>query len=174
MRMLSLLYRFTEINNLTALSTFYKYFVSPKIEYCSQIWSMACPSNSDRLNSILNFFLAIVRHRIPSTKHLQKSILLQMLNIQTPQERHRLADHIFLHKIVNGNIRSDHLLQEIHFCVPARSTRSTLLFASQKPRLCLIQRSLFHRLPSEYNNLGSQIDIFKNLDRLRRKLTKSM
>jgi len=61
MRLLGLLYGFTEIKNLHSLSMFYKTFISFKIEYCSVIWNMASISNLSYIDSVLNFFLAIVK-----------------------------------------------------------------------------------------------------------------
>ena len=67
--------RLKEVRNLSSLVTFYKALISPKLEYCSPIWSMASPTHLSRLNSVLNFFLAIVRFRIPTTRSISKQDL---------------------------------------------------------------------------------------------------
>ena len=160
MRLLGMLYRFTEIRDPSALSLFYKSFISPKIEFSSPIWSMATSTNLKRIDSVLHFFLAIVRHRVPSLRSLSKSSLLNFLKIQTPSRRRSFSDLKFLYKIVNGSIRNEQLLSELSLRVPTRSTRSSHLFYTDTPRLSLIQRSLFFRLSTLYNSHSPQFDIF--------------
>ena len=92
MRLLGLLYRLKEVRNLSSLVTYYKALISPKLEYCSPIWSMASPTHLSRLNSVLNFFLAIVRFRIPTTRSMSKQDLLNTLNLHPPEIQRKIAD----------------------------------------------------------------------------------
>ena len=162
MRKLGLLYRFTDINNPHTLSLFYKSYVAPSIEYCSPIWSMACPTHLKKLDSIMNFFLAIVSYRVPHLRTLPKNEVLMSLNIKPPLVRNKISDLLFLHKIINGHISCEQLLSQINLRVPSRTTRSTNLFYSHAARLNIIQRSLLYRLVATYNQLSANIDVFCN------------
>ena len=162
MRILGLLYRFTEIRDPRALSLFYKSYVSPILEYCSPIWTMACPTQLNRLNSVVNFFAAIVRQRVPELRRIDNIGILNKLCIATPHNRHKTSDMMFLHKVATGKISCPILLSQLSFRVPARTTRNTSLFYVAKPRLNLIKRSLASRIQSQYNALSNEFDLFSS------------
>jgi len=157
MRLLGLLYRFTEIKDRHSWSVFYKTFISPKIEYCSPIWNMASISNLSHIDSVLNFFLSIVKRRIPSGRSLSKPELLSLLGLHVPSSRRKLAD---LMDLYNGNLRTGEFIPKFYFRVPLRITKNNNLLHCTTPRLSTLQRSLFHRLVIMDNILDSNIDIF--------------
>ena len=96
---------------------------------------MASTTVLSKVNRALNFFLAIVRFRAPSTRNLNKQQLLEVLHIKPPLTRIYWHDFKFLYKIVNGHSRSGDILHELFFRVAVRSTRSNDLFALRTPRL---------------------------------------
>ena len=121
---------------------------------------MASPSVLNKTNIILNFFLAIVRNRVPNLRSLDKAELLSVLNLQTPDTRRKVSDLRFLYLVANGLIRCPELVTELCFHVPSRSTRHPMFFIPPIPRLCKIQRSLFHRVQVQYNNISTEMDLF--------------
>lgn len=163
MKLLGLLYRFTEISQIDALSTYFKTIVMPTIEHCAPIWGMSAETNILKLNRVYNFFCAIVRNRIHTFSNVSNHDILARLNILPFSARRKLMDFKFLHDIVNGNIRCNDILPNIHFRVPNRNTRLTTLFSVPRPRTSITKRSIFYRLPTSYNSLHKpQPEIFFN------------
>jgi len=127
--------------------------MSPTIEYCTPIWSMACPTHLTKLESIINFFVAIVRARVPELRAFSNRDLMKILNIKSPRAQCNICVLLLLHKIVKGNIQCKALLSQINFRVPIRRTRNESLFYVNKPRINLVQRSLINRITTKYNCL---------------------
>ncbi|KAG8320270.1 hypothetical protein J6590_072331 [Homalodisca vitripennis] len=76
------------------------------------------------------------------------------------ERRRRVADCIFLSKLLNNQVSSPFLLESINFRVPARSTRHQRLFEPDHAGTNYIRFSPIPRLMRFGNNIGSSVDLF--------------
>ena len=163
MAVVGILYRLNEVSEPCALKSVFIGCVQPILEYCSPIWSTASPTTLKLLNRPLNFFIAIVRHRIPHLRLSSREEILNSLGLLHPTHRRLTSDLKFLHCIMNGSFRCSDLLSFFSLHIPARTTRNTKTLHQPKFRLSISQRSLFYRLPSLFNSLTntiSSLDLF--------------
>jgi hypothetical protein len=160
MQLLGLLYRFTDIKSVNALRAYFINFVSPVLDYCSPIWSLACISNLNKLNCVLSFFFCnIVRKRVYRYREMSTMNILAALNIMPLHCRRHMTDLVYLHKIMNGKVRVTTLVAALQLHAPFRPTRQKNLFYVPSCRTSLEKRSLFVRVPMMYNALPNNVDI---------------
>lgn len=101
-------------------------FVSPILEYASQIWSPQFKVHTLRIESIQKQFLLFAlrkfhwkdRFHLPSYKH--RLLLLQM---NTLEDRRKIASIIFVFSILMGIIQSPSLLRKLNIRIPVVATR---------------------------------------------------
>ncbi|KAG8289705.1 hypothetical protein J6590_098925 [Homalodisca vitripennis] len=74
--------------------------------------------------------------------------------------RRRLADCIFLFKLLNYQINCPFFLDTINFHVPARSTRHRCLFETDHAGTNYLRFSPIPRLMRFANEIGSSVDLF--------------
>ena len=155
MRLLGILYRFTEIKDINALRTYFLSAVMPAVEYCSPVWAGAADSNLNQLNSVLSFFSAIVRNRNPSLRYATKNEILETLRLLPFNTRRQVNDVRFLFQAINGRFRSEELVNLFSLHVPGRRTRLCNTLHVPRSRLSVSQRSLAYRIPSLYNSIST-------------------
>jgi hypothetical protein len=155
MSVVGMLYRFTSVTNPVALKTIFTGCVLPILDYCSIIYSTACRSSLKALDRPLNFFLSVVRHRVPPLRNSSRSEIMSALSITPLSTRRSISDLSFLHTAINGHFRSSEILPYFSFHIPARPLRKNHLLHLPKFRLSLSQRSFSYRLPKLYNTISS-------------------
>ena len=159
LRLLGMLYRFTDIKDPAALKLFFTSIVLPIIEYCSPVWGMAAQTNLAMLSRVTSFFCRIVRRRVYSMHGLPSVKILANLGINTLSARRQCADLMFVYDIVNGNVLAAPLLASLHLRVPSRVTRLAVLFHVARSRTEVERRSLLSCLPALYNTLPSSFNL---------------
>ena len=165
MAIVGMLYRLTDLHDPTALRTVFFGCILPILEYCSPVWSTACPTTLNLLNRPVNFFLSVARHRIPTLRFYSRDAILSSLRISNITSRRVLLDLMFLHRIFSGSLRSNEILPLFRFHVPPRPLRNNSLLHIPRFRLSISQRSLFYRIPSLFNSMASKIpslDLFSS------------
>ena len=121
---------------------------------------MSSPTNLSSLDRITNFFFRIVKTRVLSFRQGSKNTILSSLSLESlsvTRSKHELS---LLHSLLNSLHDCPPLTSLLNYRVPNRSTRLTSLLHCSTPRLSLIKRSLFFRLPSLLNSIPSFIDPF--------------
>ena len=160
MSLLGILYRFTDIVDPIALSLNFSSFVLPVLTYCSPIWSMSSPTNLSTLDRVTNFFLRIVKSRVPSLRNASNSHILSSLSLNSLSAYRIKYDLSLLYSILNSLSDCPTLTSIFKLRVPSRTTRSVALLHCSTPRLSVVKRSLFFRLPSLLNSLPPSVDPF--------------
>lgn len=160
MSLLGILYRFTDISDPSALSLYFSSFILPVLSYCSPIWSMSTPTHLSSLNRITNFFIRIVKSRVPSLRQASNTSILSALSLESLSVNRTKRDLSFLYSLLNSHVDCPTLISLLNYRVPNRSTRSTFLLHYNTPRLSLIKRSLLFRPPSLFNSIPPSVDPF--------------
>lgn len=115
--------------------TLYTSLVRPLVEYCSVAWAPGAAGDIKRIESIQKqfvlFALRLYNWSDPFVLPPYEA-RLSLLNLDTLEDRRRMASLSFVHGCLNGNIKVVELSNKFQFAVPSRSTRSAAI-----PRLCL-------------------------------------
>lgn len=104
-------------------------FVLPILEYGSQVWNPHYRQEQIRIESVQKQFLIYALRKWPWTRdhsfvlprYENRLLLLQMLTLE---ERRKLAQIVFVLKVIFGFITSNFILSKIRFRVPNHFTRN--------------------------------------------------
>lgn len=107
-------------------------FVLPIIEYGSQIWNPYTTEKIHKIESIQKQFLLYAlrklkwphRFRLPSYTH--RLLLLQMITLE---DRRKIAQIVFVHNVIHGDISSDFIADNIRLQERHHETRNGNLLA---------------------------------------------
>lgn len=116
--------------------TLYTALVRPLVEYCAVVWSPKAVGEIKRIESIQKqFVLFALRHQNWSNRfHLPPyEARLSLLQLDTLEDRRRLAALTFVHGCLNGCINVCEFSSCFQFLVPARSTRGATVSRLIRP-----------------------------------------
>ena len=99
--------------------------VKPKLDYAGIIWNSASDSILEQVEDVQKRLVNFVYNKY-NLNHLYYEYLniCKYLNIQTLTESRRCAETAFIQKLINGNMNSAYLLDNLYFKVPKHSTRT--------------------------------------------------
>lgn len=101
-------------------------FVIPILEYGSQIWNTYYIDQTKRIESVQKQFLLYALRRLnwPDNCHIPKyEHRLLLLQMSTLEDRRKIAQSIFILRLIKGEIDSKVLLDEIHIRIPTHNIR---------------------------------------------------
>lgn len=138
-------------------------------------WNPTYIVYSQRLESIQRAFTRHLAFVSPGISHRSPySLRLSFFEMNTLRQRRLTQGLIFLHRLINGNLNGQELLQYIQLSVPARLPRHPIkkIFALPPARTNLGHHAPLARCCGTYNELHlKDIDIFHDsLLSFRRKL----
>lgn len=161
-----------EFNDQIVTKQLYTSLVRPILEYCSVIWDPYYNIHSDRIESVQKqFLLFILRNTYPNFLNLPSyESRLQQIKLPTLKSRRKVLNVIFLIKIMNGDIGSEFLVNEISFNIPQRSLRNFHPLALQYYRQNYANADPFRRICNNFNELYNVIDMSCNVNVIKRNL----
>lgn len=120
-----------EFSNPYVTKSLYFTFVRPILEYASQVWSPYHDTHSYRIEGVQRRFIRFAlrglpwpdRYNLPPYEHR-----LNLLNMQSLEKRRKVADILFVHQLLAGNIDCPVLLETISLSTNPRTLRSVPLF----------------------------------------------
>lgn len=118
--------------------TLYTSLVQPITEYCSIVWAPSTSGDIARIESIQKQFLlfALRHHNWADQYSLPPyEARLSLLNLDTLQDRRRIAALSFVHGTLNGTIRVAEFSRDIQFSIPLRATRRAMIPRLRVPPL---------------------------------------
>lgn len=120
-----------EFSDPYVTKSLYLTFVRPLLEYASQVWSPCYNTHSLRIEAVQRRFLRFALRGLPwlDSFHLPPyADRLQLINLQPLDKRRKVADIVFIHQILAGNIDCPTLLQKISLHTNPRNLRLVSLF----------------------------------------------
>lgn len=133
------------------------------LEYNSVVWNPGYQIHSDRIERVQKRFVYCLSYHDNKCKQLMSyKERLDYFKMQSLQSRRKIADSVFLYKILHQHVESSSLLEKIAFKIPRPMSR----LHNRKP-LCLPQvktrlgqHSPIYRISSIINSCASRVDIF--------------
>lgn len=129
-QMLGFLYRHTrDFTSPTTLKTLYYAYVRSRVEYCSSVWSPKYQVHIKSIEAVQRKFLRMLAYKC-GTRILDHDYtpILNDHNIMTLEQRRDLNDLVFLMKLIQNQIYSPELLQNLNFKLKSRATRNKAMF----------------------------------------------
>ncbi|XP_046666515.1 uncharacterized protein LOC124358266 [Homalodisca vitripennis] len=161
-RMLGLVFRSSKHGLNTHASTIlYKSLVRQLLEYASVVWSPYQLCQIHPLQSVQIRFIRFLGCRAGfEFREVPVNEVSPAYGLLSHERRRRVADCIFLSKLLNNQVSSPFLLESINFRVPARSTRHQRLFEPDHAGTNYLRFSHIPRLVRFGNDIGSSVDLF--------------
>lgn len=151
---------------LDTFKILYSSLVRSHLEYCSSVWTPIYKVDRDSIESIQRRFLRQLSIKLGLRKTLPEyEDRLAHYNFQGLVERRKIADMCLLHKVVNG-LLSEELLININIMIPNISKRrpTRTLFSIPPSNNNVGGNNPLYRMCHSYNNLTTdvcnELDIF--------------
>lgn len=162
-----------EFSNPYVTKSLYMTFVRPLLEYASQVWSPHHNVHIQRIEAVQRRFLRFALrglgwldiYNLPPYEDR-----LKLINLQSLSKRREVADIIFAHELVSGNIDCHALLEKICININLRNLRSTPLFYLAPHRTDYGQNEPINRMLRTVNNYSEHFNFNCNKFTLRNKL----
>lgn len=116
--------------------------VRPLTEYCVVVWSPQAQMDIARVESIQKQFLLFALRSLPwSHQYVLPPYYsrLSLLQLDTLEERRKLAEASFVHSCINGRINVPFFEQRFRFSVPVRVTRAATHQRLQLPEVVVAE-----------------------------------
>ncbi|XP_054260371.1 uncharacterized protein LOC128985021 [Macrosteles quadrilineatus] len=172
-QLLGFLFRATRgLTNAIALKTLYCSLIRQLLEYASPVWSPFHLGSINKLEGIQKKYIRFLGARQGMQyREVPVAVFLNNLNLLDLHLRRCVADVVFLHKLLNGQIDCPALLAEVDLRVPS-GTRSQDLFGKRHFSSQYEYHAPLARFLRLGNTLGASIDFFGDTTRtFRRKAT---
>lgn len=120
-----------EFLNPYVTKSLYMTFVRPLLEYASQVWSPHHAVHINRIEAVQRRFIRFALRGLAwaDTYNLPPyHDRLKLINLQPLHIRRQIADIIFIHELLAGNIHCTNLLHKICFNINHRNLRSIPFF----------------------------------------------
>lgn len=159
-----------EFKDIKTLKILYCTFVRCHLEYASQVWNPVYDTYVTRIERIQKRFLKYLQYRCKDdiTGYVEQCRKYHMLPLY---ERRRIADLIYLSKIVNGLVDSPDILNNITLKVPKLTVRVPVPLYVSSSKTKYRKNSFFARASRSLNIAVQECDIdlfFTSVSKLKR------
>lgn len=120
-----------EFSNPYVTKSLYITIVRPLLEYASQVWSPYYETHINRIEAVQRRFIRFALRGLPWVDSYNLPPYrdrLKLINLQSLKKRRDVADILFIHQLLSGNIDCPSLLQIISLNTNPRNLRSVPLF----------------------------------------------
>lgn len=151
-----------EFNDPHVTKTLFKSLVRPILEYGSPVWSPQYNCYRERLESVQKQFLLFALKNFqwnPSQNLPPYTHRLKLLDLPTLESRRVMLNVTFLAKLLNGDINSEFLLNNVNLSIPNRSSRYPVTIKLSTCRTNYAQNDPFRCLCNDFNNLHGLFDL---------------
>ena len=129
----------------------YLALVRPILEYASPVWNPHHITKIDRIERIQRCFLRLYCSKLRLQFNTAHYIdFCHLAAVHTLQARRAASDLIFLHKILNGCVKSE-LVSAVSLHAPQRVNRTLVLFKPPYARIDVTRYSFIQRTQRSYN-----------------------
>lgn len=150
-----------EFSNPYVTKSLYVTFVRPILEYASQVWSPYYETHSLRIEAVQRRFIRFALRGLDwvDSYNLPPYVdRLKLINLQSLEKRREVADIIFIHQLLTGNIDCPALLEMIPFNTNPRNLRSVPFFCLKSHRTNYGHHEPMSRLLRKANDMQSLFD----------------
>lgn len=162
-----------EFSDPYVTKSLYTTFVRPLLEYASQVWSPSYLSHSQRIEAVQRRFLRFALRGLPwSDPHILPPYehRLKLINMESLEYRRRVADVVFTHQLLAGNIDCPSLLQKISLQTNFNNLRSIPLFQIKFHRTNYGCNEPMTRMLRTSNSVANLFDFHLSKDSLKTSL----
>lgn len=157
---LGFIVRFSRGLSVASLVLLFKTLVRPLLEYNSPVWAPYQQGLISKLERVQERFLRVLGCRLGyEYMDVPITLLMDQYSLTRLQIRRRVADLIFLAKLINGFVDCQELLHEIPFHISAR-TRSRDTFTRHHYPTNYLKYSTIPRLIRVGNEVGCTLNLF--------------
>uniref|UniRef100_A0A0R3Q9H7 Reverse transcriptase domain-containing protein n=1 Tax=Brugia timori TaxID=42155 RepID=A0A0R3Q9H7_9BILA len=152
--MLSFTKRFSfNFNDPYTIKTLYVAYVRSILEYCSIVWSPFQTTHINRIESVQKQFLLYALRKLGWTTFPLPSYEARcmLINIQTLEQRRKIAMVSFVNDIVSQRIDSAEILSKLNFYIPSRQLRNRNLFLINHHRTNYAKNGPLNQIMTIYN-----------------------
>ncbi|KAG7296239.1 hypothetical protein JYU34_021353 [Plutella xylostella] len=139
----------------------YYAYVRSTLEFCSVVWNPQYTVHIDRIEKIQNKFTKALDYRVGNF-FLDYKTSAKRYNLVSLQNRRKLIDASFFFKILNNQVDSPTLLENITFRVPRAHTRFKDTFHASLCNTNYAKNSFFRRCARLMDREFADVDIFHN------------
>lgn len=151
----------------------YTSLVRPIIEYGSIIWDPDYDVHINRIESVQKQFLLFCLGNStwnPSIPLPPYSVRLERVKLPTLESRRKMLNITFLVNLLNGNVCSEFLLNNVKFNVPQRSTRNFTPLYLQVFHTNYANSDPFRRICKDFNEMYNFIDFSLSVNVIKRSI----
>lgn len=162
-----------EFTDPTITKQLYTSLVRPILEYGSIIWDPQYNVRIQMIESVQKQFLLFCLRSFylgPVTDLPSYTTRLAFIKLPTLESRRKMLNVTFLVKLLNGDICSEFLLNNLSFNIPQRSTRNSNLLYVPFFRQNYADADPFIRMSNNFNELCNFIDFSVNVNILKRNI----
>ena len=142
------------------VKTLYVSYVRSILEYCSSVWNPHFRLHGDRIEQIQHKAIRMLNflsyRRFDTYSDAERYYGLHSLSA-----RRRIADQVFLFKIINGCVDCPELTALINYRVPRITARHSQTFYLTRFDTSYAGNGFVRRSCGEYNNVFQNVDIFQ-------------
>ena len=152
-----------ETKNRYLLTRIYTTYIRPKLEYTTVIWNTHLKSQSAMIEKVQKAF----SKRFKGLKNKSYQERLQILQLQSLEERRKINDAITVYKVLHHI--SYISLEDVHIKVSQSVTRGTKLL-SKKTINNIVSRHFSVRVTNTWNSLPTAVRMTPTLSSIKSKL----
>lgn len=155
----------------------YTSLVRPILEYCSVIWDPLQGVRIQMVESVQKQFLLFCLRSLysgPVTDLPSYTTRLACIKLPTLESRRKMMNVTFIVKLINGDVISEFLINNLFFNVPQRSTRFFIPLHIPFFRQNYADADPLIRMSSDFNNFYNYIDFSVNVNVIKRKIILSL
>lgn len=151
----------------------YTSLVRPILEYGSIIWDPHYNVYIDKIESIQKQFLLFCLRNLhwnPGVNLPAYTSRLALIKLPTLKSRRTMLNVSFIVNLINGDVYSEYLLNNVSFNVPQRPTRNYIPLFMQFVRENYADAEPFRRICRDFNELYNLVDFSVNLNIIKRNI----
>lgn len=163
LRMLGFILRVSKsFKNPASLISLYNSFVRSHLEFASIIWNPMYQKYIIRLEKVQIKFINHLNYRFNRNLHYENyDTSLSHYKLIKLSSRRCISYLIFLHKLLNGNIDSSFVLEQLQFNIRQYNSRSLNLFYANTFNTNYASNSPIRQIQNNYNCFFTHIDLFR-------------
>lgn len=148
----------------------YTSLVRPILEYGSVVWDPIYNVHVNNIESVQKQFLLFSLRSLPWNPAVNLpsyTSRLALIKLPTLQSRRTMLNVTFLFNLLNGDIRSEFLVNSLSFNVPVRPSRYFVFLSLRYFRENYANAEPFRKICSDFNKLYSLIDFSLNVNSIK-------
>lgn len=151
-----------DFKNISSIISLYNSLVRSCLEFSSPVWNPCYKVHINRLERIQRNFTKYLAYKDRSCPYRSDyETRLKHFKMDSLEHRRKIMDILMLHKVANGTLITEDLLNEININVPRKIPRYPIRKTFNKMTLRTKIHSPLNSLKTIYNEIASDMDLFQ-------------